>query len=150
MEVVQESLPKVQQTLNHTLKQVPEILGAGQRSLNNIVGNQDLQRVGGQAVETAGNVVSGVFSEEVLNSGSRVIESLLKATNDTAVLVTNSLLELADLAPLLGSVAKSVAQINAQEVADTFGTSFSCDFNCRDLEGESRDECEKIHCAQQQ
>merc|ERR1711962_1939077 len=55
VEVVQESLPKVQQTLNHTLKQVPEILGAGQRSLNNIVGNQDLQRVGGQAVETAGN-----------------------------------------------------------------------------------------------
>merc|ERR1711973_557919 len=133
------------------VNQAPRIIEAGQQGIRNIVENENIQRVSGQVVETAGNVAATVMREgpRLANSGTKLVRSLMKATNDTAPMVISGLQEFAELAPVFMSFLRSYAEVNAEqtrEVLKTFNTSFQCEYHCRDLFGTAKEKCEKMHC----
>eukprot|EP00088_Acartia_fossae_P004229 TRINITY_DN11802_c0_g1_i1.p1 TRINITY_DN11802_c0_g1~~TRINITY_DN11802_c0_g1_i1.p1 ORF type:complete len:269 (+),score=77.43 TRINITY_DN11802_c0_g1_i1:118-924(+) len=124
---------------------VPDLIQAGQGAL--AAGNQALGTLT-RTPEFQKETSKG-GTQEMLASGSRVLGSLVKATNDTAPRVIKGLTELNEQLPLFTGFARAYAEVNAkeaQETAETFHRSFNCDFQCRGLAGSIRRRCESKYC----
>jgi len=130
------------------VQSVPIILASGRMALENLNSEEHQQRTR-QVAEGVGQAASQV--PELLNQGSRLISSVVRAANDTAPLILNGIQEFTDQLPLITSFASAYAEVNAeqaQEVAQTFYTSLQCDLQCRDVvDKDLKQECLVQFCA---
>jgi len=123
---------------------VPELISAGQNILT----------MGAQAVGTLNRTPefkpeSRTAGGELMAGPARLLGSIVKATNETAPLVEQSLSDLDASLPTLAQIATAYVQVNAQDAqktAETFHRTFNCDFECGGLTGSTRTRCEQKHC----
>jgi len=89
-------------------------------------------------------------STNLVDQGSRLIGSVVKAANNTAPLVANIVQETVEQIPLATGFVSAYAEVNAeqaQEVARTFYGSLQCDLQCGQLEdADLLEECEAQFC----
>jgi len=120
---------------------VPELISAGQNFLS--MGAGTLSRTPEFTPE------KGTAGGELMASPSRLLGSLVKATNETAPLIEQGLSELDSSLPTLAQFATAYVQVNAQDAqktAETFHRTFNCDFECQGLAGSTRTQCEQKFC----
>jgi len=89
-------------------------------------------------------------STNLVDQGSRLIGSVVKAANSTAPLVANIVQETVEQIPLATGFVSAYAEVNAeqaQKVARTFYGSLQCDLQCSGLEDpDLLEECENQFC----
>merc|ERR1711997_85686 len=89
-------------------------------------------------------------STNLVDQGSRLIGSVVKAANTTAPLVANIVQETVEQIPLATGFLSAYAEVNAeqtQQVAQRFYGSLQCDLQCGQLEDpELLEECETQFC----
>merc|ERR1711971_840083 len=89
-------------------------------------------------------------STNLVDQGSRLIGSAVKAANSTAPLVANIVQETVEQIPLATGFVSAYAEVNAeqaQKVARTFYGSLQCDLQCSGLEDpDLLEECENQFC----
>jgi len=89
-------------------------------------------------------------STNLVDQGSRLIGSVVKAANSTAPLVANIVQETVEQIPLATGFVSAYAEVNAeqaQKVARRFYGSLQCDLQCSELEDpDLLEECENQFC----
>jgi len=146
-QIVRAAVPVV----HGAVQSVPLILKSGRQALENL-NSEDHQQRTRQAIQGVGQAAAQV--PELVQQGGRLIESVIKAANDTAPLILNGIEEFTDQLPLIASFASAYAEVNAeqaQEVAQTFYTSLQCDIQCKDVvDKDLKQECQVQFCTRKE
>merc|ERR1739842_109461 len=134
------------------------LLDAKAKLIHSVLGNKKAQeRIGGavsvgvNVTRAAGPIVAGALSQipKVLAGSGRLVDSIIKAANETAPLLKETLEEYGNQAPLITGIARSYAEINienARQVLKAFGDSLNCNRECQDMEGDQLEQCKQQFC----
>jgi len=136
----------------NAIQTAPRLITAGGQIIRNVLENESVRQAG-SAVVRSGAVVAGTVADQgprLVAGGTRLAGSIGTAAGQTLPLVVKGLQDFSEQIPFFVSFGSAYVNQNAKTIlkaTDTFGRSFRCDFNCKNLSGLEKDTCEAENCS---
>jgi len=135
----------------NAIQAAPRVIADGGQMIRNVLENEDVRNAGSAAVRTGALVANTVAREspQILADGARLAGSISKAAGQTIPLVVEGLQQFSEQVPFFVSFGNAYVTQNAEQIhkaTSTFSRTFSCDYNCNNLQGSERETCQREHC----